>query len=106
VPKIGRRQFVRAAAASAVTLSRVSRALAAAVDKYDLIIRGGRVIDPSSRLDAIRDVAISEGRIAAVNANIAADAVETIDARGKSSCPACSTFIRMSPAPQRDLGSC
>ena len=81
--KIGRRQFVRAAAAGAVTLSRVSRALAAAVDKYDLIIRGGRVIDPSSRLDAIRDVAISAGRIAAVNANIAADAVETIDARGK-----------------------
>ena len=31
----------------------------------------------------MRDVAISGGRIAAVEANIAADAAETIDARGK-----------------------
>jgi dihydroorotase len=50
---------------------------------YDLIIRGGRVNDPSTGLDATRDLAISSGRIAAVEANIAADAAETIDARGK-----------------------
>jgi dihydroorotase len=50
---------------------------------YDLIIRGGRVIDPSAGLDAMRDLAISGGRIVAVGANIAGDAVETIDARGK-----------------------
>jgi dihydroorotase len=50
---------------------------------YDLIIRGGRVIDPSMRLDAVRDLAITGGRIAAVEANITADATETIDARGK-----------------------
>jgi dihydroorotase len=47
------------------------------------MIKGGRVIDPSVRLDAIRDVAISAGRIAAVETNIAAQAAETIDARGK-----------------------
>jgi dihydroorotase len=35
------------------------------------------------RLDAIRDVAISARRIAAVEANIAAQAAETLDARGK-----------------------
>jgi dihydroorotase len=50
---------------------------------YDLIIKGGRVIDPSVRLDAIRDVAISGGRIAAIEASIAGDAAETLDARGK-----------------------
>jgi len=50
---------------------------------YDLIIKGGRVIDPSMGLDATRDVAISGGRVAAVEASVAADATETIDARGK-----------------------
>jgi len=57
--------------------------LAAAPAKYDLIVKGGRVIDPSLRLNAIRDVAIAGGRIAAVQANIAGDAAETIDAGGK-----------------------
>ena len=88
--KVSRREFVRAAAASATTLSAFTRALAAARLKpsrseatFDLVIKGGRVIDPASRLDAIRDVAISGGRIAAVNAGITADAADTIDARGK-----------------------
>jgi dihydroorotase len=75
-----RRQFVSAVAVGAVMCGRARDAVAA---KYDLIIRGGRVIDPSVRLDAIRDVAISEGRIAAVEASIAGDAADTIDARGK-----------------------
>ena len=51
--------------------------------RYDLLITGGRVIDPSVRLDAIRDVAISGGRIAAVEARIVAEAGDVIDARGK-----------------------
>jgi len=51
--------------------------------KYDLIVKGGRVIDPSRKLNAIRDVAIAQGRILAIEANIPAEAVETIDARGK-----------------------
>ena len=41
------------------------------------------MIDPSVRLDAIRDVAISGGRIAAVEPTIAGDAADIIDARGK-----------------------
>jgi dihydroorotase len=55
---------------------------AAAIDRYDLIIKGGRVIDPASRLDAFRDVAVSGGRIAVVGTNLTGSA-ETIDARGK-----------------------
>jgi dihydroorotase len=75
---MNRRQLI--GATGAALFAHVSPALAAS---YDLIIKGGRVIDPSVGLDAIRDVAISGGRIAAVEASIAADATETIDARGK-----------------------
>ena len=49
----------------------------------DLIIKGGRVIDPSIGLDGIRDVAIASGRIAAVEPSITNDAVETLEASGK-----------------------
>ena len=37
---------------------------------YDLLVKGGTVIDPSQGLNAIRDVALSEGKIAAVEENI------------------------------------
>jgi dihydroorotase len=51
---------------------------------YDLLIAGGRVIDPSQKLDAIRDVAIAGGRIAAVAANVPpARARQVYDAKGK-----------------------
>ena len=78
---MNRRQFV-STATGAAALVRLPGTLAAAV-KYDLVIKGGRVIDPAGKLVAMRDVAIAQGRIAAVAANIAADAGETIDARGK-----------------------
>ena len=77
---MNRRQFVYAAAASAAMFARASNVLAAT---YDLIVKGGRVIDPSLRINAVRDVAIAGGRIAAVEANIAADAADVIDARGR-----------------------
>jgi len=77
---LNRRQFLTTAVAGAAMLARGPRAFAA---KYELIIKGGRVIDPSVRLDAVRDVAISGGRIVAVESAIVGDAVDTIDARGK-----------------------
>jgi dihydroorotase len=77
---LNRRQFFSAAAAGAAILARGTKAFAA---KYDLIIKGGRVIDPSIRLDAISDVAISGGRIAAVETAIKDEAVDSLDARGK-----------------------
>ena len=92
---MNRRQFVYAAAAGAAMLTRASERVRG--DEYDLIIKGGRVIDPSLRLDAIRDVAIAGGRIAAVEANIAADAAETIDARGKLVVPG----LHRHPHPRR-----
>jgi dihydroorotase len=79
---MNRRQLV--CAAGAAMFARIPKAFAAT---YDLIIRAGRVIDPSAGLDAIRDVAITGGKIAAVEPNIAGDAIETIDARGKIVAP-------------------
>src|SRR5579864_6876141 len=76
---MNRRQFVGSTAAAAL-LAGMPSAFAAT---YDLVIKGGRVIDPSMGLDATRDIAISGGRIAAIEPSIAADAAETIDARGK-----------------------
>ena len=52
--------------------------------RYDLVIKGGRVIDPSQSLSAPRDVAISGGKVARVDADIpSSEARLTIDARGK-----------------------
>ena len=77
---INRRQFVYAAASAAAMLTRTAHTFAAS---YDLIIKGGRVIDPSVRLNATGDVAITGGRIEAVETDITGDATEIIDATGK-----------------------
>jgi len=75
-----RRRFISVAAASAAVL-RLPRLSAA---EYDLLIRGGRVIDPARNFDQLSDVAIKGGKIAAVQPNIAASAAaESIDATGK-----------------------
>jgi dihydroorotase len=79
---LNRREFCGAAAAVAASVAFGSRAYAADA-RYDLVIKGGRVIDPSLRLDGIRDVGVVQGRIAAVETSIAGSAAETIDARGK-----------------------
>jgi dihydroorotase len=81
---MNRRQFVTVAAAGAVMFTRMPRAFA---QTYELVIKGGRVIDPSIGLDAIHDVAIAGGRIVAVEPTIAASAPDTIDARGKIVAP-------------------
>ena len=48
--------------------------MAAPADGWDLVLRGGRVIDPESGLDAVRDVAVADGRIAAVGTGLTAQA--------------------------------
>ena len=80
---INRRRFLYTATAGLSALTGMSPGRVLALDRHDLIIKGGRVIDPSVGLDAIRDVAISQGRIAAVRANMTAEAGDVIDARGK-----------------------
>jgi len=50
---------------------------------YDLILRGGHVVDPATGLDGVADVAIRDGRIAAVQANLPSTAREVTDVRGR-----------------------
>src|SRR5579863_2542810 len=47
-----------------------------------LIIRNGRVMDPASGLDAVRDVAIEDGRIAAIDQNLDATGASEFYASG------------------------
>ena len=42
-------------------------AMSAGAQQYDIVISGGRVIDPETHLDAVRDVGIVGGKIAAVS---------------------------------------
>jgi dihydroorotase len=77
---MNRRKFIGVAAA---TLIQAPRSLAAKTAKYDLILKGGRVVDPSRKLNAISDVAIVDGRISEVKLSIQGDATETMDVRGK-----------------------
>lgn len=77
-----RRAFLHATAATGVVTFAGAGQLRAA--PYDLVIRGGRVIDPTRRLDSVMDVAIAAGKIADVlPAGSASDAVSTFDATGK-----------------------
>lgn len=76
-----RRHFLYTAAGAAA-FARVPEMFAADA-KFDLVIKGGRVIDPSRKLDAIRDVAIAQGKIVAIRENIAAAGAETLNASGK-----------------------
>lgn len=62
-------------------LATLSAALAQ--PQYDLVLKGGHVIDPKNRIDAVRDVAVSGGRIAAVAEKIdPASAKQVVDAAG------------------------
>src|SRR5215831_11432686 len=60
---INRRQILLAAAGGGAMMTGISNAQAAT---YDLLIKGGRVVDPSVGLDAVRDVAIAAGQIMSV----------------------------------------
>src|SRR5262245_58831533 len=54
-----------------------------AQQKYDLLLRGGQVIDPKNKISAVRDVAIANGKIAAVAAKIdPAEAFKVVDVAG------------------------
>ena len=50
---------------------------------FDLVLRGGRVIDPAQGLDGILDVGVRDGRIVAVAENLPGATVELVDVRGK-----------------------
>lgn len=41
-------------------------------EPYDLLLKGGRILDPANTLDAVMDVAIRGGRVARIAADIPA----------------------------------
>src|SRR5271155_478896 len=41
---------------------------------FDLVLRGGRVIDPSQKLDAVTDVAFAGGKVVQIGKGLKADA--------------------------------
>src|SRR5213596_3314449 len=52
--------------------------------KYELVIAGGEVLDPSQRLRGRRDIGIKHGQIAALASSIPPDrSIQRIDATGK-----------------------
>jgi len=55
----------------------------ATAQQYDLVLRGGHVIDPANGIDAVRDIAISGSRIAAVAPSIpVSSARHSVDVSG------------------------
>ena len=63
---------------------RRARVVPLAAPRYDLVLRGGRVIDPAQGLDGIYDVGIRDGKIGAVLPAIdAGDALHTLNLRAR-----------------------
>lgn len=54
---------------------------AATADTYDIVLRGGRVMDPESGTDSVRNVGIKDGRIARI-ASGELQGTQVLDARG------------------------
>jgi len=61
----------------------LAAAFAVAQPQYDLLIQGGHVIDAKNGVSAVRDVAIRDGKIAAVSEHIdPTTALKTVSAKG------------------------
>ena len=91
---LGRRQFLKASVSAVALgvsglgatgmLGGPARAAMGPTDKYDLVIKGGSVLDPSQNLRGARDVGIRFGVVEAVEANIPPErALKVLDAGGK-----------------------
>jgi len=70
------------------TLFFVLRAIEAKSQPYNIIIKGGRVVDAKNNIDAVTDIAINEGRIALVTKNIdSSQGSQVVNARGMLETP-------------------
>ncbi len=71
-----------AAVSLVIILAMPANALAQ-TPRYDLLLKGGHVIDPANHVDAVMDVAVSKDKIAAVEKDIpASQAGKVVDASG------------------------
>ena len=70
-------------------------------DLYDLVIANGRVIDPGNDLDGLFDVAVRNGKVAAVQPKGARfEAKETYDATGMVVTPGLIDIHGVTPKPE------
>ena len=66
----------------AKSAKRTSAAVAKLKPAFDVVVKGGRVIDPANGVDAVCDIGIKKGRIAAVAPQLDAGVGKVIDAAG------------------------
>ena len=66
----------------AKSAKKASAAIAKLKPGYDLVVKGGRVIDPANGTDGIRDIGIKRGRIVAVAPKLDPGAAKVVDAAG------------------------
>jgi N-acyl-D-aspartate/D-glutamate deacylase len=66
---------------AAATLALAPRGPSPADEAYDVVILNGRVMDPESGLDAVRNVGVKDGKIAAISERVL-KSTTTIDAKG------------------------
>jgi dihydroorotase len=82
-----RRLLLASVVSAAATFSTLGRSVRAAMgpnDKFDLLIRGGDVLDPSQNLRGMRDIGIRMGVIEAIEPSISPDrANRVLDAKGR-----------------------
>ncbi len=81
-----RRKFLAGtfALAASASLARAVHAAMGPNDKFDLVIKGGEVLDPSQKLRGVRDIGIRYGVVEAVEPSIpAARALRVLDAGGR-----------------------
>lgn len=85
MPSLSRRNFLTAAGnAALIAAAGPVHAAMGPNDKFDLVIKGGELIDPAQSLRGKRDIGIRWGVVEAIEADIpAARAMRTIDASGK-----------------------
>jgi dihydroorotase len=68
---------------SALAAERRKNVVVQEAGKYDILLKGGHVVDPASNISDVMDVAIAQGKVAAVGKQIpATDSKRTIDASG------------------------
>jgi dihydroorotase len=85
--RLSRRQFLASASATALSAGGLTHNAHAAMgpnDKFDLVVKGGEVLDPSQSLRAKRDIGIRYGVVEALEADIPAErALKVLNVPGK-----------------------
>lgn len=80
--RVGKRiVWVTLGLASALWILSAKRASSAQEETYDLVIAGGKVMDPESGLDAVRNVGIHGGKIRTISSGVL-KGKQTIEAKG------------------------